>query len=172
MHSKKGVSPVIATVLLLVLTLVIVSILSVFVIPFVKKSLDGSKDCVDVLGGIRFDDGSAYNCKITNRTGFSVRIDNPIIVGFKLSLYAQGVANPYRIENGSSFSVLRMLNGNFNAPLEVPIEGGLRTYVANGAYDRIEVNPILKNGKVCDAREQIELQTCTDQNVVARLSTP
>ena len=175
MHSKKGVSPVIATVLLLVLTLVIVSILSVFVIPFVKNSLTGSKDCVDVLGGIRFDEGSAYNCKTATRTGFSVRIDNPNIVGFKLSLYAQGVANPYRIENGSSYPVLRMLSTPapaFGTPLEVPVEGGLRTYVANGVYDRIEVNPILKNGKLCDAREQIELQTCTDQNVVARLATP
>ena len=173
MDSKRGVSPVIATVLLLVLTLVAVSILSVFIIPFVKNSLEGSKDCVDVLGGIRFDSGSSYNCKTTNRTGFSVRIDNPNIVGFKLSLYAQGVADPYTIQNGSSHAKLRMLSATaFNTPLEVPIEGGLRTYVANGTYDRVEVNPILKNGKLCDAREQIEVQGCTDQNVIARLSPP
>ena len=49
---KRGVSPVIATVLLLVLTLVAVSILSVFVIPFVKNSLSGGEDCVKTLGDI------------------------------------------------------------------------------------------------------------------------
>jgi flagellin-like protein len=170
---KKGVSPIIATVLLLVLTLVAVSILSVFIIPFVKNSLDGSKECVNVIGKIRFDDGSAYNCHTDTRTAFSVRIDSNDIVGFKLSLYTQGVANPYTIENASIHSVLRMLSSTaFNTPLEVPLEGGLRTYVANAAYQRIEVNPILKNGKICDAREQIEVQSCTDQTIIARISTP
>src|SRR3989344_4493050 len=45
---KRGVSPVIATVLLLVLTIVIGGIIFSVVIPFVKDRLGESKMCLDV----------------------------------------------------------------------------------------------------------------------------
>src|SRR3989344_8034348 len=118
MKGKRGVSPVIATVLLLVLTIVAVSILAVFIIPFVKNSLGTSKGCFDVLGDIKFDAESRYNCNYQNasgaRSGFSVRIDSDEIVGFSLTLFQQGSANSYRIENGTTdlsvVRTIRMLN--------------------------------------------------------------
>ena len=58
---KRGVSPVIATVLLLVITVVIASIIFAFVIPFVNKSLGNSKACLNVLDGIEFPE-SRFNC--------------------------------------------------------------------------------------------------------------
>ena len=170
MVKKKGVSPVIATVLLLVLTIVAISILAVFIIPFVKNSLGSSKGCFDVLGDIKFDAESRYNCNYQNdsgaRTGFSVRIDSEDIVGFSLTLFQQGSANSFRIENGTTDAqvteVIRMLDGNFTNPLIVPVKGGGRTYVAKGVFERAEVNPLLSNGKVCDAQETIALEPCTD----------
>jgi len=177
---KKGVSPVIATVLLLVLTIVAISILAVFIIPFVKNSLGSSKGCFDVLGDIKFDAEGRYNCHAqstsplgTLRTGFSVRIDSDEIVGFSLTLFQQGSANSFRIENGTTdpdvVSVLRMLTADFNKPLIVPIKGGVRTYVAKGAFERAEVNPILSNGKTCDAQETIVLNPCTDSEAISAL---
>ena len=61
MMDKKGVSPVIATVLLLVLTIVIGGIIFSVVIPFVKDSLGDSKVCLDVLQGVEFPE-SKFNC--------------------------------------------------------------------------------------------------------------
>ena len=175
-NNNKGVSPVIATVLLLVLTIVIVSILAVFVIPFVKDSLAGSKDCFAVLGDIKFDTSSSYNCFYTNssnglnRTGFSVRIDGDEVISFSTTLYRQGSANPYTIENGANLSVLRMLNEDFAQPLEVPSNGGVRTYVANDLFDRVEVNPILKTGKLCKAEETVTLERCSpDPTIINNL---
>src|SRR3989338_10748179 len=99
-RGRKGVSPVIATVLLLVLTLVAVSILSVFVIPFVKQSLEGGKECVSALGGISINEETGYLCNVDGatsangnpeyRTAFSVRIDDDNIVGFKANLIYEG----------------------------------------------------------------------------------
>lgn len=169
---RRGVSPVIATVLLLVLTIVAVSILAVFVVPFVKNSLKGSNECFDVLGDIRFDDDSAYNCYASNdlgdvqRTGFSVRIDSDRIAGFTVTLYQQGSATPHTLQNSSSSESLRMLNGNFNEVLTVPLGGGIRTYVALGKYERAELNPILRNGEICKAEETINLVRCTDQSII------
>ncbi len=171
---KKGVSPVIATVLLLVLTIVAVSILAAFVVPFVNNSLKNSKECFNELANIRFDDKTGYNCHATNaleekRTGFSVRIDGTEIVGFQVTLFSQGIANSYRIEKDAKSSLIRMLDKNFETELEVPDRGGLRTYVADGEYVLIDANPLLRNGALCDTGETIEIDSCLDQNVIDKL---
>ena len=170
-------SPVIATVLLLILTIVAVSILAVFIIPFVKDSLGGSKGCFDVLGDIRFDSESRYACSYGNATGnmtgFSVRVDSEEIIGFSLTLFKQGSANSYRIENGTTapnvVGSIRMLDENFNEPITVPTSGGLRTYVAKGIFERAEINPILRSGKQCNAQEAITFETCTDRTAIDAL---
>ena len=172
MLEKRGVSPVIATVLLLLLTLVIVSILAIFVIPFVQRNLQGGGDCFDVLGDLKFDD-SNYNCNCVNEsnadikgTGFSVRIDSEDIAGFKVSLFKQGSADQFDIKNGTQLANIRMLGGQFNGLLEIPVKGGIRTYVANGTYERIEINPILKSGKLCDERQRTNVLECVDPVVI------
>jgi len=45
---KRGVSPVVATVLLLVLTIGLAAIIFAFVIPFVQDQLGNSKACLKV----------------------------------------------------------------------------------------------------------------------------
>jgi hypothetical protein len=62
--NKKGVSAVIATVLLLLLTIASVAVLIAFVIPFVKDNLAESGNCSDVFGGleiVRNGEGSCYD---------------------------------------------------------------------------------------------------------------
>jgi flagellin-like protein len=171
--NKRGVSPVIATVLLVLLTIVAVGILATFVVRFVNDNVKDSDECFKVLGKISFDEGSAYNCNYKNatgsRTGFSVRIDNDEIAAFKLILSQQGSANSYSIEQNSTSPYVRMLDANFTQNLDVPTRGGVRTYVANGLYERVEVNAVLKNGKVCDTRQKLEENTCVDQGIIDKL---
>ena len=52
-RDKRGVSRVVATVLLLVLTIVIGGVVFSVVIPFVNDKLKDSKECLDLLGGDR-----------------------------------------------------------------------------------------------------------------------
>ena len=133
---KRGISPIIATVLLIVLTLVAISILAVFVVPFVRESLQGSKSCVAVIGKIHFDDGSGYNCKDTlageSRTGFSVTILSEDIVGFKATLFSSGSSDTYSITNGSDFPVL---NGSFASTMM--LHGMKRVYFAGRSYSGV-----------------------------------
>lgn len=173
MHTRKGVSPIIATVLLVILTLVAVSILAVFVIRFVNDSVKGSDECFKVLGKVKFDD-TLYNCNFANasmaRTGFSVRIDSDQALGIKVAFTKAGSTNSFSIENGTSMETIRMLNGNFNTPLEVPARGGVRTYVTNDNYDRVEISAILKSGMVCDTRETVTISPCSDPSVVSKIT--
>ena len=170
---KRGVSPVIATVLLLVLTLVAVSILSVFVIPFVKNSLSGGEDCVKTLGDISINEETGYLCyvekpetgtgnegEIEYRTGFSVRIDNENIVGFKVNLIYEGSSKSFQVESGKNDSNLRMLDKNFGQSFEVPTSGGTRTYVTKGRFSSVEIVPVLENGRICDNRDEIQIPQC------------
>ena len=170
---RKGVSPVIATVLLVVLTLVAVGILAAFIIPFVNDSFKDSKECFDVLGKVKFDADSLYNCKVTgatSRTGFSVRMDTDQVFALKAVFTKSGRGNTYDIENGTVTSGIRMLNGQFNQPLEVPFRGGVRTYVADDWYDRVEISAVLKSGAVCDMREKLTVNDCADPTTIAALT--
>lgn len=174
---KRGVSPVIATVLLIVVTLVAVSLVALFVIPFVKDNLDNSKGCFDVLDDITLNN-AGYTCSNASatggRTGFSVQINNDNIVGFKVILFKEGAANSYSVENGSKMDNIRMLNKDFGNvgdtnTIEVPGKGSVRTYVAKGEYTRVEVNPILITGDICDAKETIEVPRCFDPEIITQL---
>lgn len=174
MFSKKGVSPIIATVLLVILTLVAVGILAAFVIPFVNDSFKNSKECFDVLDKVKFDGDSLYNCYAYNasgereaRTGFSVRMDTAEALAFKVTFTAAGRGNTYTVENGTSLENIRMLDRNFGTTLEVPLKGGVRTYVINGTYERIELAPVLKSGDVCDTRASISIGQCASPDVIA-----
>src|SRR3989344_1409600 len=119
MKFKRGVSPVIASVLLLVLTLITVAILAAFVVPFVNQSLKGSESCLEVFGDLRFDE-TGYNCHTTsltsfqNRTGFSIQINDNKVAGFKAVMFRLGDSEPYDITTLSKYENIRMLSGNFN----------------------------------------------------------
>jgi flagellin-like protein len=171
---KRGVSPVIATVLLIVITLVAVSIIALFVIPFVNKSLEGGKDCFEVLNSIKLTD-TGYTCSnvsvVGDRTGFSVQISDDEIVSFKVILFKAGASNAYTVENGSKLDNIRMLaSPDFTKILEVPTKGGVRTYVAIGEYTKIEVDPILRSGKPCDAKETIDVPVCFDPEISGKIA--
>src|SRR3989344_821218 len=115
---KRGVSPVVATVLLLVITVVIASIIFAFVVPFVNKSLGNSKVCLNVLDGVEFPE-SKFNC----------------YVDYHDSNNNSDVKN---IQLGLSDDSLRMVGVNYNSPLDFPSTGGQRTYVTNINYSRAE----------------------------------
>lgn len=177
MFTKRGVSPIIATVLLVILTLVAVGILAAFVIPFVNDSFKNSKECFDVLDKVKFDGDSLYNCYAYNdtgrtvgRTGFSVRMDTDQALAFKVTFTASGRGDTKTVENGTALDTIRMLDKDFNTALEVPFKGGVRTYVANGAYERIELAPVLKSGDVCDTRASITVAECADPAIVTGLT--
>jgi len=172
---KRGVSPVVATVLILLITVVAASIISVFVIPFVREGLSGGQECFEILGDLSFD-SSPYNCNYINssdsniqRTGFSIRMDSDKIIGFKVSLLKSGSADSYEITNGTTdpdvISVIAMLGQNFGNTLVIPDGGGVRTYIANDLFDRVELFPIVGTGRLCEQSDTIEIETCNDLDI-------
>ncbi len=184
---KRGISPVVATVLILVILFVLVSIVAVFSVPFVRESLSGSEDCLEILGSTKFDD-SKYNCNIegeinpgesAKRTGFSVKVDGEKVAALRVAFFSGGASDIVGLEPGEPGGVLsprvRMLGYDFcdegctAGAFEIPSKGEVRTYVAEGLFDKIEVSAVLSNGKVCDVSDQIEINQCIDTEVAKKI---
>lgn len=180
---RRGISPIIATVLILVIVFVLISIIAVFSVPFVRESLSGSEDCLEVLGNVKFDD-SAYNCNIEGeitgggyigneeyRTGFSVKVDGEKIAALRIALFNGGSSDIVNIEPESGIldPEITMLGQEFpneeNNLLKVPERGGVRTYVVRGLFDKLELSAILVNGKICDVGDQIEINECLREEI-------
>ncbi|HIG52269.1 TPA: type IV pilin [Candidatus Pacearchaeota archaeon] len=70
---KKGVSPVVATVLIITLTVVTIGIIAPTVIKFTNENLDKSKECFDIMEDIKLED-LGYTCTTNGETSFSFRI--------------------------------------------------------------------------------------------------
>ena len=95
--NKLGLSTVIATVLILMLTIVAVAVLANFLIPFVKNSLQKSTECLDVQDKYSFEEREGLNC-VSNMGEIilAVRADGAMSVddktdGFDLVLSGNGL---------------------------------------------------------------------------------
>ncbi|MCH7568905.1 MAG: hypothetical protein IIA87_05810 [Nanoarchaeota archaeon] len=171
---KRGISNTVSVVLLILIVIVIIFLLILFLMPTLRKTLFGSDACFNVIVDVNFDD-SPYNCYAEtvekNRTAFSIKIDNEDVIGFRVGLVSKGSSNTVDVLNGVNSSILRMIDKNFNMPLEVNNRGGVRTYVARGLFERIDILPIIKLG-VCETTlKSLAIDQCVSSNIRNQIVT-
>ena len=164
MQAKKGISDVIATVLILMLTIVTVVIIAGVIVPFVREGITESTRCVPLREALAFDAEQPYNCYADGLNGVSVKakFDESIsISGFSLVFAKTGASESVKVESNSPAGQIRMLNSSLTT-LSVPGPGELSTYVyrSNTNFDTVEIFPMLPDGKICDATDKIRLQAC------------
>ncbi len=170
--NKRGLSPVIATVLLILIVLVIIGILAIFLLPGLTENAQERAACFEAINKINFDD-SGYNCYYSTNDGkkgtaFAVNIRSPDILGFRVGLIAGGTSDTFEVKNGTVSSQLRMYDRIFGDPLEVVNDGGVRTYIANKVYKKIDLFPIISfnGGYVCKTtRKSLNLGQCLDADI-------
>ncbi len=168
--NKKGVSPVIATMLLLVITVVLAGLIMAFVLPFVRDKLGDSKECLDVLDGIEFAE-SKFNCYQTStplETGFSIKLKKDAVKGARISLIKTDDSSVvYDINANTPAATLADVRkvgagGVYGGTaLGFPSQAGEQmTYVANAEYARAEIAPTTASGKVCEVTDAVEFVPC------------
>jgi flagellin-like protein len=155
-HSNRSQSEVITSVLLILVVITSIVIVTNFVVPFVKKQLSGS-DCFDVADKIEVTSSDRYTCYNENTGTVSVQIHlgdiSDKISGFSIVLGGASTKN-YKISNGTATSGVVMYRGGAGLNLEVPGKNEERTYNFTGITskpDKINVYPILKDGRICDS---------------------
>lgn len=147
MH-KRGISAVIATVLLIMLTVTAVALIAGVIIPFVRNQLDTSKRCFDVTDQISIVQGT-FTCYNSSSTKIMIKRTSKDfeLKGFLISLSNKSSSQVYRIYNNSETSgVIMYDNGQI---LKIPEQGGANTYVFSFSSDYALIAPILEGDLIC-----------------------
>jgi len=171
MDKKRGISNIIATVSLILLTIVAITILMTFVVPFVRDNLNKSTECIDYSDYFRFTDKFGYNCyksegerivyKLSIGAKNTEKEVEEKVEGFNLVFYKEGKSSVKQVINNtapdSEFYVLNHENEN----IKIPLPGEIKTFVYNTTkeYDYVEIYVKLKSGRVCsDKTDSVEIR--------------
>ncbi len=177
-NNKKAITSVVATVLIIMLTVSAIALLAGFVVPFVKNSLNKGTECINYRNFYTFDESFELNCyQSSSATGealyiLSVKTGSDKMLAnnseeFRIVLTSKsGMANTISVKSGSEASHneggVWILGSNQN--LRVPSPGGIVSYVYNGTneemFESAEIYPVLKSGRICEEKDSINLVRC------------
>jgi flagellin-like protein len=176
MGNKRGLSEVVSTVLVIMLTISAIAILAGFLVPFVRNSLNKGTECTSYGEFYSFDESFNYNCyNIT--TGNNIYLlsikkssdralennSDELRIVFKTK---SGEQKTLTVKNGGASSNLAgsiLVAGENNNNLRVPRAGGTLTYIYNGStesYESAEVYSVLRSGRICEQKDFINLRKC------------
>ncbi|MBS3065949.1 hypothetical protein J4229_02805 [Candidatus Pacearchaeota archaeon] len=174
--NKKGVSQIVAVLLIILISVAAVAILSGFIVSFVRSSLEKSSECKNYNGIYTFDESFGWNCNSDNLYVFSIKSDNKNITteigGIKLILTRQdGTTESITIKEGDAVSSgergIRMIDSD-DENIVIPDQSGIESYVYNASKGEKflsgEIYPVLKNGRTCgEIKELISINSCEKQ---------
>lgn len=155
--TKKGVSAVVATVLIVLITFMAVGLVWGIILPMVKESLSKGASCFELRDYVKIIEGD-YTCY--NTAGGQTKImmergmENISIGGFRVSIFAGGSSTTYNVVPGST--EVGMLNGG---DVEIPKPGEARTYIFNITGGKAEIGILLKGEKIC-AGDSSDIPRC------------
>jgi flagellin-like protein len=150
---RKGLSPVVATVLLIGISVSLVAVILGIVRPFAEDRLDESKRCYDVLGEVKFN--YEYTC-------YNASNDTMIISISQGDVELDGMIVVFTEVNGT-YSDTFTLNNIDGDEYKIPgAESGRRYYFYDitNIPSHIGVAPIV-DGKPCDVSDETyHINTC------------
>jgi len=169
-YAKKGMSNLVATILIILLTVVAVVLITNFIIPMVNKNL-AETECFKYRDYFSFEVEYGYNCYNLTENDYrlyavSVRAGSlggdslDKIEGFDLVFMEKiGTSSVVHVVDGEATDdELRMLNENL-ANLEIPGPHEVRTYVYKSSANFTRVNVYLKlESDTCDKSDSIDLE--------------
>ena len=163
MFGKKGLSPIIATVLILLLTISAIAIIAGFIVPFIKESLTGATECLPYTDYYKFDDTFDFNCRnqsgvyLTVRSGFPGRGSEYVPDELRLVFLGEGSSQSAVVKQGEVGTDISTLGV---PTLEVPANGEIRSYLYSspGTFKSVEVYPVLESGKICEITDSTAIK--------------
>lgn len=181
---NRGLSPVIATILLIMLSVASVAIIAGFLIPFVRDSLLKSSECLAYEDYYTFDKSFGYNCYYPSTDGnnidyaFSIKTATKELNDsdkIKIVLISRaGETKP--IEISREINSAKILGGVWmpgqetGLPLKLPGFGGMITYKYRGdniQYISAEVYPVLKSGRICgNEKDDVVFEICDNTELI------
>ena len=132
--NKKGLSTMVATSMVIMITIIAGAVVAQFVIPFVNQNLERSTECVKVAEQFDFDERLSYNCYDSTTPGnFKTKVSikakndqesNALIDGFNLLLLSpSGSSQSVKVKNvGSDAGVFMLIDksGSTDSNIKLP----------------------------------------------------
>lgn len=167
--NRKALSPIIATVLLILLSIAGISIIAGVLIPFVKEKMQEAKECsqiievedalkIDTENGFAcyYDDGGVKKAKITIHRG------NIELYGIRVALIGEGDSKVVDIIDGEENLGIEMLDGG---EAVLPGKGGEKTYIIDTSMTTLKnaiIAPMMSSKNLCKETDNIELVSCSE----------
>jgi len=163
MKSKKALSAVVATVLIILITVAAVTIIWAAIIPMIKNKISGGSLCLDAVSQVSLVKDGGYTCYTKNSSGSVLNLSLQITHGakdFDLSDIQVLVSS----EGNTKTFMLSNLN------LSMPGINEEKVYQINinktrtvTSLDKVQIAPIVKVGntqETCDISSEAVLDMC------------
>jgi hypothetical protein len=179
MENRKGLSEVVSTVLIIMISVAAAAIVFAAVRTFVITNTDRSTECLAYQNYFKFDASQIYNCYDSAKEllGFSVRAlasnsEQPNLVNFTVVFIKEDASKRVDVANAAPASGyaggVRMLKRSIS-DIRVPKSGELQTYIYNNSggesYDKMEIYAVLNSGRICDTKDTISIKPCVGVNL-------
>lgn len=151
MKSKKAISAVVETVLLVLISVIAIGLIAGFVIPMIRENLQNSGSCFQLRDYASIAD-SEYSCYNSENTSLMVQrgMDNYSIAGFAISILSGSESKRYDITSGNVQGVSMLNKTGMTEQIEIPSPGASKTYVFDISGNKVQLGIITKSSKICD----------------------
>ena len=171
--NKRGISPIVASVMLILITIAAGLIITQFVIPFVKNNLNRSTECLPFRGYLKFDESLEGNCYTEGKIFIVIKrgnfeklsleqgdkaIKDADIAGAQIALSSASETISLKIPSNEIF-----IKDSTSKESRLPAAGGIVKYetATNTNYNKAQIYVILSNGRVCERpSDEISLTPC------------
>jgi flagellin-like protein len=165
--NKKGISAIVATVLIILITVAAVTIVWAAVIPMIRDNVEGSTLCLEATQGLSIGTRDGYTCY--NSTGYNITADWKS-VNVQLSRASNDfdlVDVQVLVSSGGNTESTRLVEDRGETGLPDVNQEKVFTvpfYAPDGnAADSVQVAAIIGTGnteKICEAVNIVELDEC------------
>jgi len=177
---KRGLSAVVATVLILLITIVLVTILAQVVIPFARDNLQHSTECIPYENYYNFDTSFSYNCYsvVSGKYIYKISVKAASIAdsqeedadGFNLVVGSESSSKVVYVKKGTGGSCdvggIKNLEDPCNSlsSLKIPNPGESQSYEykSEEVLTSVQIGSLLSSGRACDASDSMkQMPACT-----------
>ncbi len=156
-RNKKGVSDIIITVSMILISIIAVGVISAFVIPMIKSQLAKSSACMALREHYKVRTDISATCYTLNgevKLSIQRGSEKEDALGFLVTIFSNtGDASAYRVLNDTA---------EYSAIPGVPAKGGARVYNFSiiGNVERVTIATILPNEETCDPIDYSGIKKC------------
>jgi FlaG/FlaF family flagellin (archaellin) len=159
-YKKRGVSGIVATVVMIALVMAVSGIVWVVVTNLISEQLNDAGSCLDVLDTVKIN--NEYTCYNTSKGELmiSLGIGDVDIEKVIISVSGSGSSKSYEVGRDDAESSAALMNYTGGNDVKLPGKNEGLTYRINtvteglGKPDSIKIYPVA-NGKQCDSTDSI-----------------